>query len=224
MAGFVVMLMIVMVASGAFMPALDLLAGERERGSLETLCVLPIDRRALFLGKLLLVIVATVLSVVLNVASLALSIFLTVGQMGGTAIAGGGECRRCAAGGVGGLASVLLADPLLYVVALLLLVPLAVTLSAVCLALAGIAASYKEAQNYLTPLLLVVVSLAMVAALGDVTPNVLLDMVPVVGRGDGFGAIITRWRGVVVSRRGGGDQRAGGGGADHRSHRQASCQ
>jgi ABC-2 type transport system permease protein len=53
LAGRIPLLLIVMTFSGAFYPALDLIAGERERGTLEALLVTPVPRRSLVLGKLL---------------------------------------------------------------------------------------------------------------------------------------------------------------------------
>jgi sodium transport system permease protein len=61
------------------------------------------------------------------------------------------------------------------------LLPLVVTLSAISLALAGFAASSKEAQNYLTPLFLVVVMAAAVAQVPDAAPTLALDLVPITG-------------------------------------------
>src|SRR3989304_555245 len=51
--------------------------------------------------------------------------------------------------------------------------------SAVCLALSTYARTYKEGQNYLTPALLVVMPLGMVALLPNVKPDLGLALVPV---------------------------------------------
>ena len=56
--------------SGAFMPAIDLIAGERERGTLETLLSLPGKRTEIFAGKLLVVATSALINLLLNLTSL----------------------------------------------------------------------------------------------------------------------------------------------------------
>lgn len=168
LAGIIPLLLVIMAISGAFYPALDLIAGERERGTLETLLTWPVRRRDLFLGKLLVTVSAALVAVVLNLLSLGVTVALAGSQLAG----GGGG------GDVGGLLSVGAGTLALSFLALL---PLVVTLSAVSLALAGFAASSKEAQNYLSPLFLVVVMAAAVAQVPDARPTLALDLIPITG-------------------------------------------
>ena len=49
------LIVVVMVMLGAFHPAIDITAGERERGTLETTLSAPIERAALMTGKVLAV-------------------------------------------------------------------------------------------------------------------------------------------------------------------------
>ena len=60
------MLLVVMTVMGAFFPAVDLTAGERERQTAETTLLLPVPRAAVHLGKILAVCVAAVLATALN--------------------------------------------------------------------------------------------------------------------------------------------------------------
>jgi|GEM_PF-1981207 len=166
MAGFIPLLLVIMAAVGAFYPALDLIAGERERGTLENLLAWPVQRRDIFLGKLLVTCGAAGASVVLNLLSLA----LTIGLAGHQLAAAGADFASAATVGAGTLALSFIA-----------LVPITVTLGALSLALAGLATSAKEAQNYLTPLLLVVLVAALVAAVPDTRANLVLDLVPITG-------------------------------------------
>lgn len=168
LAAIIPLLLVFMALSGAFYPALDLIAGERERGTLETLLSWPGDRRAIFTGKLLVVVTAAVVSVILNLASLGLTVVLA-----GSGIAGGAAMGDLAGGfalGAGVLALGFIA-----------LLPLVVTLSALSLALSGLAASYKEAQNYLSPLFLVVMAPAVVVMIPTVEPSWQLDIIPILG-------------------------------------------
>ena len=168
-AGIIPLLLVLLAASGAFYPALDLLAGERERGTLETLLSLPVRRRDIFLGKLLVACAAAAVAVILNLLSLAGSVGLVSAQIPAGATSGVDVSGLFAVGG-----GTLL---LCFVV----LLPLVVTLAAVALAITGLAHSAKEAQNYLTPLLLVVLVAAAVAAIPGARANIGLDLVPITG-------------------------------------------
>lgn len=168
-AGIIPLLLVLLAASGAFYPALDLLAGERERGTLETLLSLPVRRRDVFLGKLLVACAAAAVAVILNLLSLAGSVGLVGAQMPAAATSGVD---------VGGLFAVGGGTLLLC---FLVLLPLVITLAAVALAITGLAHSAKEAQNYLSPLLLVVLVAAAVAAIPGTRANIGLDLVPITG-------------------------------------------
>lgn len=165
-AGMIPLLLVILAAVGAFYPAIDLIAGERERGTLESLLSWPVSRRDLFLGKLLVTCAAAGASVVLNLASLA----LTMGLAGRQLAQAGADLGGALSTGLGSLA-----------VCVVVLVPLTLTLGALSLALAGLAASAKEAQNYLSPLLLVVMVAALVAAVPDARPSLALDLIPITG-------------------------------------------
>jgi len=167
LAGIIPILLVIMALSGAFYPALDLIAGERERGTLETLLTWPVRRRDIFLGKLLVTVCAGLLAVILNLLSLGFTMGLAGNQLAGS---GGGGMDGLLAVGAGTLALSFLA-----------LLPLVVTLSAISLALAGFAASSKEAQNYLSPLFLVVMLAAAVALVPDARPTFALDLIPITG-------------------------------------------
>lgn len=166
LAGIIPLILVVFAALGAFYPAIDLIAGERERGTLESLLSWPVGRRELFLGKLLVTSAAAAVSVLLNLASLGLTMALVVRQFGGSE-AGFGDALGTGLG--------------TFVLCLVVLLPLTITLGALSLVLAGLAASAKEAQNYLSPLLLVVLVAALVAAVPDTRPSLALDLIPITG-------------------------------------------
>ena len=65
---------VLMVLLGAFYPAIDVTAGERERGTLETVLCSPIRRFDLMLGKVLAVAALATLTGVLNLASMAITL------------------------------------------------------------------------------------------------------------------------------------------------------
>ena len=163
-AGVIPMILVVFAALGAFYPAIDLIAGERERGTLESLLSWPVRRRDLFLGKLLVTCTAAVVSVLLNLTSLGVTMALVVRQFASA----GATMADTLSTGVG-----------TFALCLGVLLPLTLTMGALSLALAGLAASAKEAQNYLSPMLLVVLVAAMVAAVPDTRPSLALDLIPI---------------------------------------------
>ena len=165
-AGIIPMILVVFAALGAFYPAIDLIAGERERGTLETLLSWPVRRRDLFLGKLLVTCTAAVVSVLLNLTSLGITMALVVRQIAAADATLGDAIGT----GVG-----------TFALCLGVLLPLTLTMGALSLALAGLATSAKEAQNYLSPMLLVVLVAAMVAAIPDTRPSLALDLIPITG-------------------------------------------
>ncbi|MEZ6033967.1 MAG: ABC transporter permease subunit/CPBP intramembrane protease [Planctomycetaceae bacterium] len=158
-------LLVIMALTGAFYPAIDLGAGEKERGTMETLLISPARRVELVLGKFLTIMLFSISTAMLNLMSMG----LTGQQM---------------ASGIGrGVADNVSLDfpglaPLLWMVILLL--PLSALFSSLCLALATFARSTKEGQYYLTPLLMVVMGLTMFCLSPAVEMTPLYSVIPVV--------------------------------------------
>ena len=77
-------ILIVGILSGAVYPAIDIMAGEKERGTLETLLTLPITNLELVIGKYLAVALSTIVTALLSVLSILFSmvfIFLSNKEM-----------------------------------------------------------------------------------------------------------------------------------------------
>jgi sodium transport system permease protein len=152
---FILMMWLV---AGAVQPAVDLTAGEKERGTMETLLISPAERNEIVLGKFLAVTLFTFASVLWNVLWLAVAAIVLGHSLGGSIIH------------VPGLLG-----------CLVLAVPLAMLFSAISLALGVFARSTKEGQYYLIPLIMVVMPLA----LASMTPGAELSVgkacVPVLG-------------------------------------------
>ncbi len=139
-------LLVMMSLTGAFYPAIDLCAGEKERGTMETLLISPASRTELVLGKFLTVMLASVMTAILNLLSMGLTGIQLAHNLGSMSADPG---RRAAAA--------VIAPPTLQAAfwMVLLLIPLAAFFSALCLSLAILARSMKEGQYYMTPLYLV---------------------------------------------------------------------
>jgi ABC-2 type transport system permease protein/sodium transport system permease protein len=130
------LVLILMTITGAVYPAIDLTAGERERGTLEILMAAPIPRLSLLLAKYTTVVAVAVLTALVN-----------LGSMAATLILSGAGPRLFGSEGVA-------LTPLVLAEIFLLLLLFAAFFSAVLLALTSFARSFKEAQAYLIPLML----------------------------------------------------------------------
>lgn len=169
-------LLVMMALTGAFYPAVDLCAGEKERGTMETLLISPASRAEIVVGKFLTVMLASIATALLNL----LSMGLTAWQM--AAMFGGGDAGRA------GAAARAASSPLLVAPSfasagwmILLLIPLAAFFSAICLALAVMARSMKEGQYYMTPLYLVALPLIFITLVPGITLTPLTSLVPITG-------------------------------------------
>jgi sodium transport system permease protein len=160
-------LLIIMSLTGAFYPAIDLVAGEKERGTMETLLICPATRAEIVLGKFFTVMMFSAATALLNLGSLGLTGKQIASMTPTSAIPGAGS----------------LSFPPLSALTwiLLLLIPLAALFSALCLALATLAKSNKEAQYYLTPLLMVTMGLTVFCVSPSVELTPQYSVVPVVG-------------------------------------------
>ncbi len=160
--------MLVWALTGAFYPAIDLCAGEKERGTLETLLSSPARRREIVWGKLLTISVFSIGSALLNLMSMHLTASIIVKQL--------------ASQGNTEIASALGPMPLhAFGWLLLLLIPMAAFFSALALAVAALARSTKEGQYYLMPLLMVTLPLVALPMLPSLQLNLGTSLVPVSG-------------------------------------------
>ena len=155
--------------TGAFYPAVDLCAGEKERGTLETLLSSPALRSEIVWGKLLTVMTFSVRHGAVEsdepgrhgqYVMMQLSSLTSSDTMSSARIA-----RRCPWS-----ACLLLA-----------LVPMSALFSAFCLACAAFARSTKEGQYYLMPLLLVTMPLMMLPMSPGMELNLGNSLIPITG-------------------------------------------
>lgn len=147
-------MMIVMLGVGAFYPAVDLTAGEKERGTFETLLSTPTSRAEMVCGKFLTVLGLSIFTGLLNLASMAATIGFQLAQMKG---GGGGEEGFSLASlqlSLGDVASMGL-----------ILLPLALMIASIMMAVALMARDFKEASNYMSPFFILIVLPAAYAAL-----------------------------------------------------------
>ncbi len=164
--GLIGYMVILLCMTGAMYPAIDLTAGEKERGTMETILSSPISRLDLVLGKFFLVLSAALATATLSVISMGLS-FSVLGKyraLGSSSQGAGLQLHL-------GLKSVIA----VFAMAL----PLAVLFAAVLITIALFAKSYKEAQSYLTPMTFVVVIPAVASVLPGIELTPKLALIPI---------------------------------------------
>ena len=160
LATLIPLVLVLMTITGAVYPAIDLTAGERERGTLEAVMASPVSRFSVLLSKYFAVISVAFLTAIANL----LAMFTTLWGSGLISMIQ-----------EGGSVPWLLIGPMLG-----LLVLFSLFFSAVLLALTSFARSFKEAQAYLIPVMLVSLAPAMISLVPGVEFSGILVVVPLV--------------------------------------------
>lgn len=168
------MLMIVMCVLGAFFPAVDLTAGEKERNTAETTLLLPIPRLGLHLGKIFAVCATSMIATTLNLLALGLSAGHLVGQLSGM--------------GDGKFSIELPVGALLFVAPFAIL--FAFFVSAALTGIASLASSFKEGQALLGPVQMVFIMPAMAASLPGLELTHTTAWIPIVNVALAFRAML----------------------------------
>ncbi|QDT43934.1 ABC-2 family transporter protein [Gimesia alba] len=146
------LILILMTMTGAVYPAIDLTAGERERGTLETLIAAPLPRMWILSAKFFAVLVVAILTALVNMTAMLATAYAN------------------------GLESVLFGEGMTLLIILeilLLLVIFAAFFSAVLLCITSFARSFKEAQAYLIPLMLI----SMAPGILGMVPNLKMTLI-----------------------------------------------
>ena len=152
------MLLVLMVILGAFYPAIDLTAGEKERGTLESLISAPVRPVEIAAGKYMAVVSISMIAATVNLASMGLTLNRMTAQLP-----------------FGGAVALTLDGA---VTVLVLLLPTALLFSALLLAIASLARDFKEAQNFLTPVLMICIVPAALAGLPGIELNLMTAFAP----------------------------------------------
>ncbi|MCZ6642981.1 MAG: ABC transporter permease [Gammaproteobacteria bacterium] len=175
-------LLVFVIFMGGFYLAIDTTAGEREHGSLEPLLSQPTSRTQLVLGKITATSIFGAMSLVLFLASLAIAVPFVPLQKIGMSL----EIGLSASLGI-----FLVALPLIFFAASLLTV------------VASFAKSYKEAQTYLTIVILVPTMPLIIAQLMGVEASTLLMLVPSLSQSTLISDLIigepVKWLHLIIS-------------------------
>ena len=150
--GMLPYLLFIICLTGAMAPATDIGAGEKERGTLETLLISPIDRNKIVMGKFLTIGFAGTMTALITVLSM---------LIWGLVMSQGMAIKFVA----DFMAQIAITDFLLI---FLMLVPVVAIFAAVLLSISIYAKSFKEAQSYMGPMTILVIVPIMLAILPGV--------------------------------------------------------
>jgi len=165
--GIISYMLILMCLQGAMSPAIDLTAGEKERGTMETILSSPVSRTHLVLGKFLLVLTAALVTALLLLVSVSISTNALQHSHMLDSMSDDGEPPPHFSLGPAAIGSVVI-----------MTIPLSVLFASILMTIALFAKSHKEAQSYIAPLMFVVIIPAIAAMIPgvDLTPK--LAIVP----------------------------------------------
>lgn len=174
--GFIPYFFLILAFTGAMYPAMDLTAGEKERGTMETLLCSPVGRVDIVLGKFLMILTASLGTVACSLISMGLTL-----TIGGSILAQkiGAAGTAAAARSAERLNSMVTLDPVGMIGVLGMVLPMVVLFAAALFTISLFAKNYKEAQSYVSPLIIVILMPAMIGMLPGVELNWRLALVPV---------------------------------------------
>ncbi len=160
--GFLPYIFVLFCFMGSMYPAIDLAAGEKERGTIETLLTAPVSRLQILLGKFGVVVLTGIASAAISLVGL----YVGFRQMP--------EVPSDALEAILGILEVKS-----IVLVLTLLLPLTVFFAGVLLSLSIFARSFKEAQSLISPMTIVVILPVVVGLLPGMELNAKTALIPV---------------------------------------------
>jgi len=160
---FLPYMIIILSFTGAMYTAMDLTAGEKERGTLETILTSPIPRYQLAAGKFLTILTTSIVSTVLAIGSMTLTMSYAI----------------FSGGALGGQMAIKITAEAIFVI-FLMMIPTASVFSALLMAISLSAKSFKEAQSYVTPFMMVMILPAMATFVPGIELSLGLSFVPFV--------------------------------------------
>jgi sodium transport system permease protein len=160
------LIMVVMLGVGAFYPAVDLTAGEKERGTFETLLSTPVSKLEIVCGKFLTVFMLSIVTGTLNLASMIATVLFQLSQFFSARPEQSFELT-------------IEIPPQTALTILLVLIPLAFFIAAVMMTVALVARSFREAQNYVSPFFIAIVLPAGAPSIPGVELDRVTQFIPI---------------------------------------------
>ncbi len=163
-------MLVVSLLMGTMYPAIDATAGEKERGTLETLLTLPVRNHEIILAKFITVAFMGILSALLNMITMGIMLIYVVKLIQSNATTNLGLSFDDI--NVSSFVPALL-------VTILAVLAFSLFISAITMCITALAKSYKEANNYITPLTLVVMLTAYIGFIPNIELTRNVALIPV---------------------------------------------
>ena len=154
--------LIMAITVSATYPATDTTAGEKERGTLETLLTFPIRSKDIIIGKFLSVSLSSIITGIVSLLLMLGSLYLVNGMF---KIYDGVN---------------LMLSPMSILFTVMVIIAYSFLISGLCIAIASKCKTFKEAQSALTPLTFISLFPGMIAFMIDIQSTTLLSMIPFV--------------------------------------------
>ena len=151
---------IMAITVSATYPATDTTAGEKERGTLETLLTFPIKSRDIIVGKLLGVTISSIITGVLSLVLALISFEVANNQF---------TIYETAPITISGLS---------IIMSVIVIIAYSIFISGLCIAIASMCKTFKEAQSALTPLTFVAFFPGMIAFMVGIKSTAILSIIP----------------------------------------------
>ena len=148
------------ITVSATYPATDTTAGERERGTLETLLTFPIKSKDIIVGKFLGVTVSSIITGLISLALAIISLMITKNMF---SIYEGVD---------------IMYSPITILFAVIVIIAYSFFISGLCIAIASTSKTFKEAQSALTPLTFISFFPGMIAFMMGITTTPIFSIVP----------------------------------------------
>ncbi len=151
---------IMAITISATYPATDATAGEKERGTMETLLTFPIKNKDIILGKYLSVSISSMITGVLGFILSLISLKYvekTIGIYKGLN---------------------LIPSPLTIIITLLIIICFSLLISGLCIAIASLSKTFKEAQSSLTPITFISFFPGMISFMINMKTSFIISIIP----------------------------------------------
>lgn len=158
--GYAFLFIMMAITVSATYPATDTTAGEKERGTLETLLTFPIKSRDIIVGKLLGVTISSIITGVLSLVLALISFVIANNQF---------TIYETAPITISGLS---------IIMSVIVIIAYSIFISGLCIAIASMCKTFKEAQSALTPLTFVAFFPGMIAFMVGIKSTAILSIIP----------------------------------------------
>ncbi|MCR5201742.1 MAG: ABC transporter permease subunit [Lachnospiraceae bacterium] len=158
-------MLMISILMGCTYPAIDATSGEKERGTLETLLTFPITSTELITAKFLSVATLSLVSVLVNVISIGGIILYMYATM------------RSMMASIGSIHLLEFIPALL--VTIICITAFALFVSAIFMCVCSFARSFKEANNYITPVMLIIMFAGYISFIPNITLDYKMALIPV---------------------------------------------